>query len=144
MISNLLSNIDYYLRYEQLVLTQLKGFPYRYLTLIILFNINYLFQIMVSDIPNSNNTGLQRNWDKHKNTRFYLIWGCWIQIWNPFLLITSSFLEMHSVHFVHIRYIKAYINSGLILIRYVFSTGDTVIYIHTLTRAHAHAHAYLT
>ena len=23
-------------------------------------------------------TGLQRNWDKHKNTRLYLIWGCWI------------------------------------------------------------------
>ena len=38
-----------------------------------------------------NNTGLQRNWGKHKNTRFYLIWRCWIQIWNPFLLITSSF-----------------------------------------------------
>ena len=71
---------------------------------------------MVSDIPNSNNTGLQRNWGKHKNTRFYLMWGCWIQIWNPFLLITSSFLEMHSVHFVHVRYIKAYMNSGLILI----------------------------
>ena len=62
-------------------------------------------------------TGLQRNWGKHKNTRFYLIWGCWIQIWNPFLLITSSFfLDMHSVHFVHIRYIKVYMNSGLILI----------------------------
>ena len=26
------------------------------------------------------------------------------------------FLDMHSVHFVHIRYIKAYMNSGLILI----------------------------
>ena len=52
----------------------------------------------------NNYTGLQRNWGKHKNTRFYLIWGCWIQIWNPFLLITSSFLDMHSVHFV-----KAYI-----------------------------------
>ena len=38
-----------------------------------------------------NYTGLQRNWGKHKNTRFYLIWGCWIQIWNPFLLITSGF-----------------------------------------------------
>ena len=60
-----------------------------------------------------NNTGLQRNWGKHKNIRFYLIWGCWIQIWNPFLLITSNFLDMHSVHFVHIRYIKAYMNSGL-------------------------------
>ena len=37
--------------------------------------------------------GLQRNWGKHKNTRFYLIWGCWIQISNPFLLITSSFFR---------------------------------------------------
>ena len=46
----------------------------------------------------TNYTALQRNWDKHKNTRFYLIWGCWMQIWNPFLLITSSFLDMHSVH----------------------------------------------
>ena len=64
----------------------------------------------------SDNTGLQRNWGKHKDTRFYLIWGCWIQIWNPFQLFTSSFLDMHSVHFVHIRYIKAYMNSGLILI----------------------------
>ena len=64
----------------------------------------------------TDNTGLQRNWGKHKNTRFYLICECWIQIWNPFLLITSSFLDMHSVHFVHIRYIKAYMNSGLILI----------------------------
>ena len=26
------------------------------------------------------------------------------------------FLDMHSVHFVHIRYIKAYMNSGLIII----------------------------
>ena len=26
------------------------------------------------------------------------------------------FLDTHSVHFVHIRYIKAYMNSGLILI----------------------------
>ena len=34
-----------------------------------------------------DNTGLQRNWGKHKNTRFDLIWGCWIQIWNPFSLI---------------------------------------------------------
>ena len=40
-----------------------------------------------------NNTGLQRNWGKHKNTCFYLIWGCCIQIWNPFLLITSSFFR---------------------------------------------------
>ena len=63
-----------------------------------------------------DNTGIQRNWGKHKNTRFYVIWGCWIQILNPFLLITSSFLDMHRVHFVHIRYIKAYMNSGLILI----------------------------
>ena len=38
-------------------------------------------------------TGLQRNLGKHKNTHFYLIWGCWIQIWNPFLLITSSFFR---------------------------------------------------
>ena len=63
-----------------------------------------------------NYTGLQRNWGKHKNTRFCLIWGCGIQIWNPFLLIISSFLDMHSVHFVHIRYIKVYMNSGVILI----------------------------
>ena len=61
----------------------------------------------------TNYTGLQRNWGKHRNTRFDLIWGCWIQIWNPFLLITSSFLDMHCVH---IRYIKVYMNSGLILI----------------------------
>ena len=27
---------------------------------------------------------------------------------------------MHSVHFVHIRYIKAYMNSGLILIKGVY------------------------
>ena len=40
-----------------------------------------------------NYTGLQRNWGKHKNTRFYLIWECWIQISNPFLLITSSFFR---------------------------------------------------
>ena len=49
-------------------------------------------------------TGLQRNWGQHKNTRFYLIWVCWIQIWNPFLLITSSFLDMHSVHFLVIMH----------------------------------------
>ena len=40
-----------------------------------------------------NYTGLQRNWGKHKNTRFYLIWGCWIQIRNPFILIISSFFR---------------------------------------------------
>ena len=64
----------------------------------------------------NNNTGLQRNWRKHKNTHFYLIWGYWIQIWNLFLLIASDFQDMHSVHLVHIGYIKAYMNSGLILI----------------------------
>ena len=69
-----------------------------------------------SEVHRFNYTGLQRNWDKHKNSRYYLIWGCWIQIWNPFLLITSSFLDMQSVYFVHIRYIKVYMNSGLILI----------------------------
>ena len=50
------------------------------------------------------------------NIRFYLIWGCWIQIWNLFLLITYRFLDKHSMHFVHVRYIKTYMNSGLILI----------------------------
>ena len=65
--------------------------------------------ILVSSIPkllrifSSNNTGLQRNWGKHKNTHFYLIWGCWIQIWNLFLLITSSSFYIHSVQFVHIH-----------------------------------------
>ena len=56
-------------------------------------------------------TGLQRNWGKHKNTPFYLIWGCWIQIWNPFLLITSSFLDMHSVH---IRVYEFRVNSNIV------------------------------
>ena len=60
-------------------------------------------QIRKRTRANINNTGLQRNWGKHKNTRFYLIWECWIQIWNPFLLITSIFFDMHSVHFVHIH-----------------------------------------
>ena len=41
----------------------------------------------------TNYIGLQSNWGKHKYTRFYLIWGCWIQIRNPFLLITSSFFR---------------------------------------------------
>ena len=50
------------------------------------FNVSFLFKLHFV-----YNTGLQRNWGKHKNTRFYLIWGCWIQIWNPFLLITASF-----------------------------------------------------
>ena len=75
----------------------------------------------------NNNTGLQRNWGKHKNTRFYPIWGCWIQVWNPFLLITSSFLDLHSVHFVHMRYIKVYMNSGLILILWDFYYFDCKI-----------------
>ena len=62
-------------------------------------------------------TSLLRNWGKHKNTRFYLIWGSWIQIWKSvFTHHLYFFLYMHSVHFVHIRYIKAYMNSGLILI----------------------------
>ena len=87
---------------------------------------SYSLSPQVSKYPSGNNfrgeswnhvnyTGVQRNWGKLKNNRFYLIWGCWIQIWNPFLLITSSFLDIHSVN-VHIRFIKAYMNSGLILI----------------------------
>ena len=104
-----------------------KSFKHSYLAPIILFNINFClhtvkwFQVLFTLIVLlANSTGLQRNWGKHKNTCFYLIWGCCIQIWNPFLLITSSFfLDMHSVHFVHIRYIKAYMNSGLILIFWV-------------------------
>ena len=61
-------------------------------------------------------TGLQRNWGKHKNTRFYLIECAEFKFEIRFLLITCRFLDIHSVHFVHIRYIKAYMNSGLILI----------------------------
>ena len=94
---------------------------------------------LIRTLIQKDNTGLQRNWGKHKNTRFYLIWGCCIQIWNPFLLITSSFLDMHSVHFVHIRYIKAYMNSGLILILWdlwliflviMHYVSDSIIYIY--------------
>ena len=72
-----------------------------------------------------DNTGLQRSWGKHKNTRFYLIWGRWIQIWNPFLLITTSFFRYASCAFcaykVHKGVYEFRVNSNImILMAYFF------------------------
>ena len=40
-----------------------------------------------------------------------------------FYLSPLVFLDMHRVHFVHIQYIKAYMNSGLILYLFQFKMG---------------------
>ena len=55
---------------------------------------------------------------------FYLIWGCWIQIWNPFFSSPLVFLDMHSVHFcaytVHKGVYEFRVNSNIVRLMVYF------------------------